>query len=196
MFLWDWFSGLMTYLGLWRKQGKLVFTGLDNSGKTTLLYLLSEQIEPSYYRRNNMYREAAQLTLGDVCYSIYELSSACGVKKWKDQFDTLDGIVYFIDTTDRDRFEESKQELDSLLCHEQIAKVPILVLANKIDRPCVASEEEIKQVFGLQQLTTGKGNVPLSELQTRPLEVFICSVLKRHGYAEGFKWLDQYTNAK
>ena len=37
---------------------------------------------------------------------------ACGVKKWKDQFDTLDGIVYFIDTTDRDRFEESKQELD------------------------------------------------------------------------------------
>ena len=91
MFLWDWFSGLMTYLGkqlaclnnmctilpsgLWRKQGKLVFTGLDNSGKTTLLYLLSEQIEPSYYRRNNMYREAAQLTLGDFCYSIYELSS-------------------------------------------------------------------------------------------------------------------------
>ena len=61
--------------GLWRKQGKLVFAGLDNSGKTTLLYLLSDQLEPSYYRRNNMYREAAQLTLGNVCYSIYELSS-------------------------------------------------------------------------------------------------------------------------
>jgi len=30
------------------------------------------------------------------------------------------------------------------------------VLANKIDRLNVASEEEIKQVFGLQQLTTGK----------------------------------------
>jgi len=61
--------------GLWRKQGKLVFVGSDNSGKTTLLYLLSDQLEPSYYHRNNMYREAAQLTLGNVCYSIYELSS-------------------------------------------------------------------------------------------------------------------------
>jgi len=30
------------------------------------------------------------------------------------------------------------------------------VLANKIDRHNVASEDEIKQVFGLQQLTTGK----------------------------------------
>lgn len=41
-------------------------------------------------------------------------------------------------------------------------------------------------VFNLQ------GKVPRQELLVRPLELFMCSVLKRQGYGEGFRWLAQY----
>lgn len=37
-----------------------------------------------------------------------------------------------------------------------------------------------------------QGTVPRSDLPGRPLELYMCSVLKRQGYGEGFRWLAQY----
>jgi GTP-binding protein SAR1 len=87
---------------------------------------------------------------------------------------------------------ESKRELEGLLADEQVSEAPILILGNKIDIPRAISEEELIQFFGLQGLTTGKGTVSRKDLQRRPVEVFMCSVLKRQGYGEGFRWLAQY----
>jgi hypothetical protein len=48
----------------------------------------------------------------------------------------------------------------------------------------------IAQWLGLD-LTTGKGKVNLSDSKMRPLEIFMCSVVKRQGYGEGFRWVAQ-----
>ena len=128
---------------------------------------------------------------------------------WKDYFPAVDAIVFLVDSCDRarwaerrktdcfrkccvTRFGESKVELDSLLTDEQLSSCPILILGNKIDRPGAAGEDELRQVFGLYGQTTGRGRVARSELHGRPLELFMCSVLKRQGYGEGFRWISQY----
>ena len=49
-------------------------------------------------------------------------------------------------------------DLQSLLADEQLASCPVLLLGNKIDIPGAASEDYIRQYFGLYGLTTGKVN--------------------------------------
>ncbi len=104
----------------------------------------------------------------------------------------VDGIVYLVDAADKDRFGESKKELDALLSDDSLAQVPFLILGNKIDIPYAASEDELRYSLGLSNYTTGKGKVNLGETNMRPIEVFMCSIVRKMGYGEGIKWMSQY----
>lgn len=76
-------------------------------------------------------------------------------------------------------------ELDALLSDDALAGVPFLVLGNKIDIPYAVPEQELCYYLGLTGLTTGKGNVNLAGTGVRPVEVFMCSVVRRMGYGDG-----------
>jgi len=190
MFLLDWFKGALTYLGLWNKSGKLMFLGLDNAGKTTLLHMLKD--DKMSIHEPTLHPTSERLTMGNIVFTTYDLGGHEQARKvWKDYFPAVNGVVFMIDAADVQRLHESKEELDSLLMDDQIANVPVLILGNKIDVPTAASEDYLKDHFKLR--CTGKGNVPLDSLNGgRPIELFMCSVLKKQGYGEGFRWLSQY----
>lgn len=111
--------------------------------------------------------------------------------KWK-LILQVDAVVYLVDAFDKERFAESKKELDALLSDEALANVPFLILGNKIDIPYAASEDELRYHLGLTNFTTGKGKVNLADSNVRPLEVFMCSIVRKMGYGDGFKWMSQY----
>jgi GTP-binding protein SAR1 len=92
--------------------------------------------------------------------------------------------------------------LQGILSNPDLAKIPILILGNKIDLPKAISEEDLRVFFGLNNMTTGKENAELSK-DIRPIEVFMCSIVNKMGYGDGnillfqsqtlgIRWLSQY----
>ena len=71
---------------------------------------------------------------------------------WKNYYDNTDGMVYVVDSADDMRLEECVNELNSLMAEEQLAKVPVLIYANKQDLETALEVEEIQNTLKLEDL--------------------------------------------
>ena len=187
--IWNWLSGVLQWLGLSNKSGKLLLLGLDNAGKTTLLQCLKTgnfmQFEPS-----KSY-QTIDLTIEGIHFSAFDLGGHDVARQsWSDYFINASAIVFMVDAAASDRFQEAKIELDKLLADESLKNVPFLILGNKTDLPTAVPPDFLASSLGLfQQTDANATSVPPG---TRAIRLFPCSVKNKSGYAEGFRWLAKF----
>eukprot|EP01028_Stygiella_incarcerata_P002533 TRINITY_DN1472_c0_g1_i1.p1 TRINITY_DN1472_c0_g1~~TRINITY_DN1472_c0_g1_i1.p1 ORF type:complete len:194 (+),score=35.46 TRINITY_DN1472_c0_g1_i1:105-686(+) len=191
MFIVNWFYNVLNYLGLYYKNAKILFLGLDNAGKTTLLQMLRDRRLASHTQ--TLRPNSETLCLGKIRFQAHDLGGHETVRAlWVEYFSKTDAVVFLVDANDRRRFDKARAELDKLLQEDSLAHAPFLILGNKIDLAGAAPEAELRDALGLSSLTTGKMADPSLKSSVRPIELFMCSVVNRSGYAEGFRWLAEY----
>lgn len=190
MFLFNWFWDVLSYLGLSKKSARILFLGLDNAGKTTLLHMLKDDRVAQHVP--TLHPHSEELVVGRIRFVTFDLGGHETARRiWRDYFAAVDAVVFIVDGSDRTRFTEAREELSRLLESEELSGVPIVVLGNKIDKPQAASEDELRDSLGMPTHVT-YGRERRTDPNIRPVEIFMCSVIKRMGYAEAFQWLSNF----
>ena len=140
------FSRFLEWAWLVRKDARIVFLGLDNAGKSTLLYML--QTNRYMTMDSTIFAHQAEVTIGNIRFNTYDLGGHPQARKtWKDYGADMDGVVYLVDAADKNRLKESKEELDALLKMEELMETPFVIFGNKVDKPGSMNEVELRQAL-------------------------------------------------
>lgn len=186
-----WLRSVFDFFGLFPRNSKICFLGLDNAGKTTLLQMLKQ--DRVGCNKPTLYPQSEELIIHNIRFLTFDLGGHETARRiWRDYYASVNGIVFLVDAADRTRFAEAREELAHLMDDPSIGGVPIAVLGNKIDIAVAASEDEFRHALGLpHHMTCGKDSTVVQKA-CRPVEVFMCSVTRRMGFAEAFTWLSSF----
>mmetsp|Transcript_129243 Transcript_129243/g.258075 ORF Transcript_129243/g.258075 Transcript_129243/m.258075 type:complete len:185 (-) Transcript_129243:95-649(-) len=159
-------------------ESRILMLGLDNAGKTTILKKMADedisQIMPTQgFNVKSIVSEGIKLNVWDIGgqQSIREY--------WSNYYESADVLVYVVDSSDKRRLEESGNQLKELLAQEALAKVPLLIYANKQDILQAATPDDIVDEF------------KLNSVEDRTWTIQACSATEAFGLEEGVQWIKQ-----
>nr|KAJ3419877.1 ADP-ribosylation factor-like protein 6 [Polyrhizophydium stewartii] len=163
-------SSLLAALGLLRRRANLLCVGLDNSGKSTA----HEEVVPTVGFSVEMFER------GKVSFTIFDMSGQGKYRDlWRHYFSEADGIIFVIDSADRDRIVVAREELALMLENKVLAKrpIPVLFLANKMDLENGLSPVECSEALGLDRI------------RDRAWNISACNALTGEGLEAGLEWI-------
>ncbi|KAJ9634312.1 Arf GTPase arl1 [Knufia peltigerae] len=149
---------------IWGKKDiRILILGLDNAGKTTLLYRLKGKWSVQY---------------GNLNFDVWDLGGQTSIRPyWRSYYANTAAVIFVIDSTDIERLEIAADELRSMLNEDELKDAALLVFANKQDQPGAQGAGEISEAL------------KLGELRDRNWSIVACSVIDGKGINEGMDWL-------
>uniref|UniRef100_A0A286XZH0 Uncharacterized protein n=1 Tax=Cavia porcellus TaxID=10141 RepID=A0A286XZH0_CAVPO len=123
-----------------KKEMQILMVGLDAAGKTTILY---------------------KLKLGEIVTTIPTIGFNVETVEYKNisftVWDNTQGkdwncLIFVVDSNDRERVNEAREELTRMLAEDELRDAVLLVFVNKQDLPNAMNAAEITDKLGLHSL--------------------------------------------
>ena len=139
---------------------QLAMLGLDSSGKTTVLYYMKFEQYTNVTPTISYNCETIKVKEGrakGMTFKIWDVGGQDNKRPlWNQYTRSSDGIIFVVDSEDKERLEEAKLELIRLIKNADNQKLPLLVIANKQDLPHSLPLCEIETALGLRDLHPGQ----------------------------------------
>jgi small GTP-binding protein len=135
------------YSFLWGNiETRVLILGLDNSGKTTILYNLhlGEVIATSPTVGFNL----ETIEHSNVNIKLWDISGQLRLRQyWKCYYTNTRIVIFVIDSNDTERLEDAKNELVKLFKEYELHTASFMIIANKQDLPNALSASVIQTKF-------------------------------------------------
>ncbi|KND89549.1 ADP-ribosylation factor [Tolypocladium ophioglossoides CBS 100239] len=137
---------------LWgKKEMRILMVGLDAAGKTTILYKLKLGEIVTTIPTIGFNVETVEYK--NIQFTVWDVGGQDKIRPlWRHYFQNTQGIIFVVDSYDRDRLVEAREELQRMLNEDELRDAILLVFANKQDLPNAMNAAEITDKLGLHSL--------------------------------------------
>ncbi|GMH25217.1 hypothetical protein Nepgr_027060 [Nepenthes gracilis] len=166
-----------------KKEMRILMVGLDAAGKTTILYKL--KLGEVITTIPTIGFNVETVDYKNVSFTVWDVGGQDKIRPlWRHYFKNTQGLIFVVDSNDRDRIIEAKDELHRMLSEDELRDATLLVFANKQDLPNAMNVSEITDKLGLHSLRQCHWYIQAA-----------CAT-SGQGLYEGLDWLASNINSK
>ena len=161
------------------KEVRILILGLDNAGKTTILYKLqNEASEEAISTIPTIGFNVETLQYKNIKFQVWDLGGQTSIRPyWRCYYPNTDAIVFVVDSADKERLSIARQELQAMLEEEELKEAILLVFANKQDQKGALNAKDLSEALALP------------EVRNRQWSIQETCAVKGNGLFQGFDWL-------
>jgi len=134
-----------------RTEMRILMVGLDAAGKTTILYKLKLGEIVTTIPTIGFNVETVEYK--NISFTVWDVGGQDKIRPlWRHYFQNTQGLIFVIDSNDRERVNEAREELARMLNEDELRDAVLLVFANKQDLPNAMNAAEITDKLQLHSL--------------------------------------------
>lgn len=152
--------------GFQNNPSRILMLGLDAAGKTTILYKIKLNETVTTIPTIGFNVETVTPKRG-VTFTVWDVGGQYRIRQlWQHYYQNAQGLIYVVDSSDRERMHEASTELQTMLESPEMTGVPVIVFANKQDLPGALSSSDVAKELQLHKISGRKWFVQATCAQT------------------------------